>query len=556
VNEDNALVFSAANGNLISVSDVDVAEGTGLLTVTLSVTNGTLSLNGVSGLSFGAGDGTADTTMTFTGTVADINAALDGLTFNPVADYNGGALLTLSTNDNGNNGSGGALTDVDTVAIGVLPVIDITDDAVNANEDNAVVFNVITGTNGATPDTFEGMPVLTAINGTSVTVGSIVDVGDGTITVDATTGLLTFTPDPDFNGDVTFTYTVTSPAGVTETATVTVRVAPVNDDPVAVGSIADRNDNDSDAVNVNVSGFFDDIDAGDVLSYSASNLPAGLVINPVTGVISGTIDSSASASGPYNVVITAEDGNGGMVTQSFVWTVANPTPTAVDDAFTATQNDSAIVVGNAITNNDTDPDGDVLTAIVQTGVAGSNGGLFSIDANGNVTFDPLGDFADLLGGESRQTSFSYTILDADGAASTATVTVTVLGVNEPPVPDSGEIQVNLGSRGGKLGLAAPVDPDGDPLTITVSQLPKKGVLRLANGKPVKLGQVLTAKQLESLVFDAPARYTGKKPVRFLYTVSDGQYVSTASVDITIVQGKNCLVSVPSSLKGGAKKAKG
>ncbi len=73
---------------------------------------------------------------------------------------------------------------------------------------------------------------------------------------------------------------------------------------------------------------------------------------------------------------------------------------------------------------------------------------------------------------------------------------------------------------------------------------------------MKLGQVLTAKQLESLVFDAPARYTGKKPVRFLYTVSDGQYVSTASVDITIVQGKNCLVSVPSSLKGGAKKAKG
>jgi VCBS repeat-containing protein len=452
-----------------------------LLTVTLGVTNGVLTLSGTTGLAFSQGDGTGDATMTFTGTAADINAALEGLVFAPVADYNGPALLTITTNDNGNNGSGGALSDLDTVAITVAPVVDITDDLVNTDEDTAITFHVIAGTNGATPDNFEGVPVLSAINGTSVTAGSMVDVGDGTVTVDATTGLITFQPDADFHGDVTFTYTVTSPAGVTEMASVTVQVAPVNDDPVPVGTISDRSNDDSDVVSVDVSGFFDDVDVADVLTYSATNLPTGLTIDPATGVISGTIDSSASVGGPYNVIITADDGNGGTTTQSFVWSVSNPLPTAVDDEYNATQNDSAIVVGNAITNNDTDPDGDVLSAIVQSDVAGSNGGLFSIDSNGNVTFDPNGDFADLLGGETRQTTFSYTIEDADGATSTATVTVTVLGVNEPPVPVSGKIEVSIGSRGGKLGLSAPVDPDGDPLTITVSQLPKKGILRLANG---------------------------------------------------------------------------
>ena len=48
---------------------------------------------------FRSGDGTADASMTFRGTVVNINAALNGLTFAPTANYNGGATLTLSTLD-------------------------------------------------------------------------------------------------------------------------------------------------------------------------------------------------------------------------------------------------------------------------------------------------------------------------------------------------------------------------------------------------------------------------------------------------------------------------
>ena len=67
-----------------------------------------MTLSGVSGLTFSTGDGTGDATMTFTGTIANINAALNGLSFSPTANFNGAASLQIITNDQGNTGSGGA----------------------------------------------------------------------------------------------------------------------------------------------------------------------------------------------------------------------------------------------------------------------------------------------------------------------------------------------------------------------------------------------------------------------------------------------------------------
>jgi Tol biopolymer transport system component len=71
------------------------------------------------GLTFSGGDGVGDTSMTFTGSIADINNALEGLVFTPDNGFSGTATLTITTNDQGNTGSGGALQDVDTVDITV-----------------------------------------------------------------------------------------------------------------------------------------------------------------------------------------------------------------------------------------------------------------------------------------------------------------------------------------------------------------------------------------------------------------------------------------------------
>ncbi len=116
-NENTPLVFSSSNGNAISISDVDA--GGAQVRVTLTATNGTLTLSVVTGLTFISGDGTADVTMSFIGTISDINAALNGLSFVPTTNFNGPASLQIVTNDLGNTGSGGPLSDDDTVNITV-----------------------------------------------------------------------------------------------------------------------------------------------------------------------------------------------------------------------------------------------------------------------------------------------------------------------------------------------------------------------------------------------------------------------------------------------------
>ncbi|MCB6185447.1 hypothetical protein LIN78_18040, partial [Leeia sp. TBRC 13508] len=70
----------------LSISDVDA--GTGNMTVTLAVTNGTLTVSGGSASISGTDTGT----VTLTGTVAQINATLAAnVTYVPTKDFNGTA---------------------------------------------------------------------------------------------------------------------------------------------------------------------------------------------------------------------------------------------------------------------------------------------------------------------------------------------------------------------------------------------------------------------------------------------------------------------------------
>jgi hypothetical protein len=91
----------------ITIHDVD-ANGNDI-EITLTATGGLLTLASLAGLTFTAGDGAADSTMTFTGTVGAINAALNGVHLtldNPVA-----ASVQIVADDQGNTGIGGAHTD-------------------------------------------------------------------------------------------------------------------------------------------------------------------------------------------------------------------------------------------------------------------------------------------------------------------------------------------------------------------------------------------------------------------------------------------------------------
>ena len=82
----------------------------GTLTTTLTVTSGTLSVTAGPGV---AGNGTA--TVIITGTAAQINAALAGLSYTGNLNFNGPDTLTVTTGD-------GTAQDIDTVAITVNPL--------------------------------------------------------------------------------------------------------------------------------------------------------------------------------------------------------------------------------------------------------------------------------------------------------------------------------------------------------------------------------------------------------------------------------------------------
>ncbi|MBY0527888.1 MAG: putative Ig domain-containing protein [Gemmataceae bacterium] len=62
---------------------------------------------------------------------------------------------------------------------------------------------------------------------------------------------------------------------------------------------------------------------GSVLTYAATGLPPGLVINTSSGVISGTIAAAADTINAYVVIATASDGVSAN-SQTFLWSVTNP----------------------------------------------------------------------------------------------------------------------------------------------------------------------------------------------------------------------------------------
>ncbi len=176
VNAGSTLTFSEANGNQVSVADPD--NGDLPLQVSLRTTQGTISLATTDGLSFTAGTGTSDATVTFRGSLDQINAALDGMTFTPNAGYSGNAVIHLTTNDLGNGGIGGAQTDADVISVAVVPP---NQSPVN----NVPGLQLVSET---------GTLVLSAANGNRVTIADADAKGQvEQVTLTATDGSLTLT---------------------------------------------------------------------------------------------------------------------------------------------------------------------------------------------------------------------------------------------------------------------------------------------------------------------------------------------------------------------------
>ncbi len=104
--------------------------------------------------------------------------------------------------------------------------------------------------------------------------------------------------------------------------------------------------------------------------------------------------------------------------------VANRPPVAVNDAFTGTAGASLIVGAPGVLANDSDPDGNPITAIQSS--APNFGGL-TLNSNGSFSYTPNTGFTGI-------DSFNYYVSDGALTSSIATVTITINGASLPSAP--------------------------------------------------------------------------------------------------------------------------
>ncbi len=195
---------------------------------------------------------------------------------------------------------------------------------------------------------------------------------------------------------------------------------------------------------------------------------------------------------------------------------ANAAPVGAADAYGTVEDTPLTVPAPGVLANDTDADGDDLTA---TGATQPANGEVVLTADGSFTYTPDAGF-------SGTDTFTYTADDGTATSAVTTVTITVEEGEQPPVntaPVGGDDAYST-VEGQPLVLPAPgvlandTDADGDVLTAIGATQPINGTVTLAADG--------------SFSYTPDAGFTGKDV--FTYRADDGQDVSSrATVTITV-----------------------
>lgn len=265
----------------------------------------------------------------------------------------------------------------------VADIVNIAEDATTSNLYATLLSNDIDPDAGDTKN-------IIAVNTTGT---------KGTVSFNQNTQNLTYTAS-SFNSlsqgqtaTDSFIYTLKDSQGLQSTTTVNITVTGVNDAPT-VQPLDDQIISTNKAFSFNVSNKFTDIDQADTLTYSAAGLPKGASIVANTGVISGTV----STTGIFTVTVTAADGKGGTVNDTFDLTVANNKATSGDDIIFMSQLsglDRYII--NALAGSDR--------------VIGTNASETIDGGKGNDYLDGSGGIDILLGGDGNDTLLGGTGYD-------------------------------------------------------------------------------------------------------------------------------------------------
>ncbi|MCE9525421.1 MAG: tandem-95 repeat protein [Planctomycetales bacterium] len=470
-NEDTPLTMDVAGGLLANDSDPDSSNLT--VTVVSQPVHGTVALN-------------EDGSFTYT----------------PSADYNGVDGFSYTVSD------GTQESDVATVTINVNPVEDApvtANDAFSTDEDTPLAVDIAGSVLANDSDA----------DGDSLTAALVTGPAHGTLTLNAD-GSFNYSPEANFKGEDTFTSTASDGTLASNEATVTLTVNSVNDAPVAAGDEFTTAEDTS--LHIDASGVLanDSDPEGDALS-------AVLVTGPSNGTLTLNADGSfdyapgANFNGNDSFVYQASDGSltSTDTTVTIIVTAVNDSPVAANDAFSTDEDTPlAVDIAGSVLSNDSDAEGDSLTAALVTGPAH---GTLTLNADGSFNYSPEANF-------NGEDTFTYSASDGTLSSTEATVTITVNSVSDAPVAANDEFTTAEDTSlhvdaSGLLGNDS--DADGDTLTSVLVSGPANGTLTLnADG---------------SFDYAPGADFNGDDS--FVYQASDGSLTSadtTVTIHVTAV----------------------
>jgi hypothetical protein len=403
------------------------------------------------------------------------------VTYTPDADYNGDDSFTFLAND------GTTDSNVATVSIAVRSVNDppvAYSQSVSTDEDISLAVTL-------TASDPEGSPLIY-----SVLSGPLYGRLSGT------RPNLTYRPEADYNGNDSFTFRANDGTMDSNLATVAITVRPVNDVPVADAQMVPTIEDTIVGITLTAS----DVD-GDELSYHVVSSPTYGLLTGTPPVLTYTPD--ANFYGDDSLAFLASDAISDSNVATVSITVASDNDPPVADSQSVTTMEEMPL---EITLTGEDIDGDPLTYSIVTGPW--HGRRIFVPPN-KVTYTPTTNY---YGSD----AIIFMVDDRYGFTDTATVSIEVMNVNDPPqaFPDSATIVEDTGANVIPVRDNDKFEPDPfEMLTITV----------VSQGHD---GRVAIIDSGLGLTYTPDENYYG--PDLFAYTIDDGHGATdTAMVSVTV-----------------------
>ena len=327
----------------------------------------------------------------------------------------------------------------------------VTFSITNVDEVNPTITSGTTGTN-ITENSGAGQTVYTitsdANDGGTIQSFAIAGTDAALLSVNAATGVVTLTADPDYEtkNSYSFTVTATDETGTSTATTVTFSIVDVDDTAPVITSGATGTDLVENTGAGQTIYTITATDAVGVTGYAIAGTDAALLsVNAATGVVTLTADPNFNTKSSYSFTVTASD-------------AATNTSDPTTVTFSVTSSD---VIAPVITSGATGTDlvensgaGQTIYTITATdavgvtgyAIAGTDAALLSVNAGtGVVTLTADPDYE-------AKNSYSFTVTASDAATNTSaptTVTFSIVDVDDTaPVITSGATGTDLVENSG------------------------------------------------------------------------------------------------------------